>query len=218
MFKKLVGLLTVAVTGLFFVGTASADIAGSAHDLQSALFGTAADGEVCVVCHAPHDNSNANGDLLWNHTATSTTFLPYDSPSLDGASTGPGATSVLCLGCHDGTVAVDSYGGATGSLNIDGAGGNFGDVAAFGADMGNDHPIGIAYSPGTGAGQDAELNPVTDVVTFGVGTGTIDTMLFTSVVECASCHDVHNTASAGNNSLLVISNDGSGLCTTCHNK
>ena len=37
-------------------------------------------------------------------------------------------------------------------------------------------------------------------------------------MECASCHDVHNTASASNQNLLLISNTASALCLTCHNK
>lgn len=216
MFKKLAGLTLVA--GLLFAGTASAGIEGSAHDLRSAVFGTST-GEICVLCHAPHENLNANGELLWNHVATTTTFVPYDSPTLDGASAGPGATSVLCLGCHDGTIAVDSYGTVTGTLNIDGPGGDLGDVAAFGADMGNDHPVGVTYSPGTAVGQDAELNALNTAVTFGSGaTGTISTMLQAGAVECASCHDVHNTLSNGNATLLLINNASSDLCLTCHQK
>ena len=54
MFRKLAGL--AAVAGLFFVGTASAQIAGTAHDLSAV---TGAGAEVCVVCHAPHNNQNA---------------------------------------------------------------------------------------------------------------------------------------------------------------
>ena len=51
MFRKLVGLVTFAVSGLFLVGTASAAITGSKHDLRDGLFGTQI-AEICVVCHA----------------------------------------------------------------------------------------------------------------------------------------------------------------------
>lgn len=34
-------------------------------------------------------------------------------------------------------------------------------------------------------------------------------------VECASCHDPHNTT---NGTFLRRTNAGSGLCLTCHNK
>lgn len=205
MFKKLTGLAIVA--GLFIAGTASAQITSTAHDLRARLGIT----QICVVCHAPHNNQNADGDLLWNHDPTTQTFNPYTSPTLDGTSTGPGATSLLCLGCHDGVVAVDSYGGASGT-----------DVLAppfsFSADLSDDHPIGITYDPVA----DPELNATTTPVTFGnTDTGTVANLLQANAVECASCHDVHATLSGGaggNIDLLNVTNVGSALCLACHGK
>ena len=221
MFRKLVGLVTFAVSGLFLVGTASAAITGSKHDLRDGLFGTQI-AEICVVCHAPHNNLNANGELLWNHAASSWegAFTVYSSPSLDGSAGQPGATSQLCLGCHDGTIAVDSYGGASGTKYIDGSGGSFGDVAAFGRDLGNDHPVGITYATGNGTLFDSELKAVTSGVDWSDGStdGTVSDILFSNKVECASCHDVHNTKSNTAPKLLVVDNTGSLLCLTCHNK
>ena len=51
MFKKLTGLALVA--GLFLAGTASAQITSTAHDLRGDITGLT---EICVVCHAPHNN------------------------------------------------------------------------------------------------------------------------------------------------------------------
>ena len=221
MFRKLVGLLTIAVTGLLFSSVASAAIDGSAHDMVTDLTGTGATTEICVVCHAPHGNSNADGTLLWNRAVrTASVYTVYDSPTLDGLATAPGDTSLLCLGCHDGTIAIDNYGAITGGTQfIDGAGGAFADVAAFDVNLSNDHPIGVTYSPGTGTDEDAELNATTATASFVAGgAGTIADMLQASKVECASCHDVHNTRSDGGTKLLVISNTNSALCTTCHAK
>ena len=208
MFRKLAGL--TAVAGLFIAGTASAQIANTAHDLRGNIAGLT---EVCVVCHAPHNNQNAEGDLLWNHDPTTQTFTAYSSLTLDGASSGPGEVSLLCMGCHDGVVALDAYGGgaaAEGPLT-----GNL----AFGADLSNDHPVGITYDPAA----DAELNATTTSVTYGnAATGTVADMLSgAGTVECGSCHDVHATLSggiSGNGTLLSVSNDGSGLCFACHAK
>jgi predicted CXXCH cytochrome family protein len=225
MFRKLVGLTTFAVSGLFLAGTASAAISGSKHDLSTYDFGTNGSiQEICVVCHAPHNNGNAQDTLLWNRVTNTTTYTPYDSPSLDDPGTPtPGATSMLCLGCHDGTVAVDSYGGATGTNFIDGQGGDFGDVAAFDANLSNDHPIGITYISGTGTIWDSEMHtPSTKTITYGSESpttgGFVSDLLYSNKVECASCHDVHNTKSAGNLKLLNVTNDGSTLCLSCHNK
>jgi predicted CXXCH cytochrome family protein len=49
-------------------------------------------------------------------------------------------------------------------------------------------------------------------------TGTVADLLFDNKVECASCHDVHNTVSATATKLLLIKNDVSKLCLSCHSK
>ena len=208
MFRKLAGL--TAVAGLFLAGTASAQIANTAHDLRGEITGLT---DVCIVCHAAHNNQNAQDDLLWNHDPTTQTFIPYGSPTLDGASAGPGPTSLLCMGCHDGVVALDAYGGVTTPSEGPLTGG-----LAFGADLSNDHPVGITYDTVA----DAELNATTTPVTFGnADTGTVANMLQAGAVECASCHDVHATLSGGaggNGFLLNVDNTGSNLCFACHNK
>ncbi len=66
-------------------------------------------GEVCVYCHTPH---GANGTIdapLWNRTNRNTTYTLYNKPLTSGQTpTPPGANSLVCLSCHDGTVAIDS--------------------------------------------------------------------------------------------------------------
>ena len=54
----------VAATALLFAQLASAGtITGSAHDFSGDGW---SGGEVCKTCHAPHNNLNAAGSLLWN--------------------------------------------------------------------------------------------------------------------------------------------------------
>jgi predicted CXXCH cytochrome family protein len=222
MFRKLAGL--TAVAGLFISGSAFAAMAGSAHDFSNVEFTTGVtSGEICVACHAPHENQNTTG-LLWNHTAQTTAiseYTTYTSPSLDGAAGNPGPVSYLCLSCHDGTVAVDSYGGNTGSWDVDDSRFANGGAVKFGTSLSNDHPIGITYSQGTGSGQDPELRP-TNFATYTLGNGTPtsidDDFLFEGVVECGSCHDVHATVSGTNPNLLLVDNAGSAFCLVCHNK
>ena len=222
MFRKLAGL--TAIAGLFIAGTASAAVTGSAHDFSSINFASGGTtGEVCVICHAPHSNQNAAGELLWNHAGSSNaidSYTVYSSSSLDGTAGNPGPVSYLCLGCHDGSVAVDAYGGAAGGALVSDA--LFGgDTAVFGTALSDDHPIGITYSPGTASGQDPELRATTyNSYTLGTGTSTsIDVdFLFGGVVECGSCHDVHNTKSVGNPKLLLVDNANSAFCLACHDK
>jgi predicted CXXCH cytochrome family protein len=103
-------------------------------------------------------------------------------------------------------VALDSYGGATGSTSIAG-------TANVGTDLANDHPVSFVYNAAL-ASNDGELFDPSTTTPLG-GSITAD-LLFSTQVECASCHDVHNTAN--NTSLLTINNAASALCLTCHDK
>jgi predicted CXXCH cytochrome family protein len=209
MLKKLVGLMVMTSMGLFWVGAAFADIDGSKHDFAGKSWGTHT--EICKVCHAPHDNQNSAGGLLWNHDMSSgVTYTAYSSPTFSITSPGdPSGVSLLCLSCHDGTVAVDSFGGDTG---VDGNKIASGDAAYVGNDLSNDHPISFIYPSATTAEQ---LFPTTKSVS---GVGTIADMLVggSNRVECSSCHDVHDKS--GITKMLLVDNNNSALCLVCHDK
>jgi len=186
-------------------------ITGSAHDFSA---NTWAGGQICVVCHAPHNNNNAAGSLLWNHTQTAATYTLYASPTLNAVPGQPVGVSKLCLSCHDGTVAIDSFGGRTGT--------SFAPAADnFGTDLSNDHPISIVYDAAL-VTLDGGLKAITSAANIGdagAKTGTISSNLLNATkVECSSCHDVHNTNAVTGSPLLKITSAGSALCLTCHNK
>lgn len=200
-----------AVVGLVSLPlVASAVITGSAHDFTTETWNTT--GEICVVCHTPHNgDTTIPGSPLWNHEITATAaFGVYASSTLNAGPMGqPDGLSKLCLSCHDGSVALDNFGGTTtGSTFISGN-------ALLGTDLSNDHPISFTYDTAL-ATADGELwDPATATVA-QLGGGTIAaTMLFSGQMECASCHDVHGTGVA---SLLRFSNANSDLCLTCHDK
>ena len=226
---------------LVAVPALSGTILGTKHDFTglNARAGVVAMGGVafsdygspCVYCHIPPeqklgDSTTQGGIQGWNRFVPATNaYQVYDSRTLDNKVKTPSAISLLCLSCHDGTVAVDSFGGATGT--------NFmtGPEAVGRADQGslaNDHPIGFVYDAAL-VTLDGSLHPTTNPVTIGTGgsrtrTGTIaNQLLFNGRLECASCHDVHNTFTASNGTgggapLLRITKAGSTICLTCHNK
>ncbi len=183
-------------------------IDGSKHDFSGKSWNQGGTGEICVVCHAAHDAATLPAAPLWNHDLTGATFIPYTGPGTLDASVGqPDGVSALCLSCHDGTVAVDSYGGKTGTDFISG-----GDL--IGTDLSNDHPISFTFNTALATADGGLHDPSS--VNSGLG-GTISAdMLFSGQMECASCHDVHDAD--GNSKLLVKLNTGSALCLTCHNK
>ena len=200
IFGVTLGLVLIA-------GLAGAQITGSEHDFSGQGWGTT---EICQPCHTPHNASTALPVVLWNHAVTSAVYTLYSSPTMNATTGQPGGVSKACLSCHDGTVALDSFGGSTGTTFISG-------TANFGTDLSNDHPVSFAYNNAL-ATADGGLHPPT-TTSSGLG-GTISAdMLFGATsdqVECASCHDVHNAANL--QSLLLKPNTGSALCLTCHNK
>lgn len=215
--------LTVGVTAFMLVsisGLALGGIQNSVHDLRGEL----GINEICIVCHVPHNaidpvTSGLDYAPLWDHEVSAATYTLYSSATLDHTPGQPDGSSKLCLSCHDGSVAVDNYGGVTtgtfsvGDATFDGLPGEtIGAKRDFGTGLDNDHPISFLYDPV--ATTDPEINPSTDPTPLG---GTIAAnMLVDGKVQCSSCHDVHDVD--GNSHLLVIDNTGSQMCVTCHKK
>jgi hypothetical protein len=204
--------------------TAGQGIAKTSHDttIWSFNFG----GPICVMCHAPHNPSNASAGPLWNHAMSAVAnYTLYKSSSTLATIDQPGPVSKLCLSCHDGTVAILSYGGNTGTMTMAQASGA-GAMSVIGTDLSNDHPIGFVYDATLVAKDPTKLKPTDTAVTIGSSTtktGTIATMLLDggTKMECSSCHDVHNkftVATLSGRGLVKVSTGGSKLCVTCHIK
>lgn len=74
-------------------------------------------GEVCVYCHAPHGANTKIKAPIWNRTINTGTYIIYDKMRTLNQPIGqPGANSLTCLSCHDGTIAIDSV------INMPGSG------------------------------------------------------------------------------------------------
>lgn len=175
-------------------------------------------GEICKPCHTPHFAHPENG-ALWNHAMSSASYTLFDGST--GSSTDFDTRSRLCLGCHDGTVALDSFGGTTG-INF------IGPVGNLGVDFTNDHPVGktgVYPTSGTSSSFNVATINTSRPTTATVGTSPntlsvrqwIDATGATKyVVSCSSCHNVHNRGNYPH--MLNFSNASSALCLTCHIK
>jgi len=135
----------------------------------------------------------------------------------------PGSVSRLCLSCHDGTVAVNEYGFAPGRTESRGAATHYiADQFKIGGagNLTNHHPIGFSYLD-VAQHDDEIADP--DTVVNGAGAGskemtTIRSLLYGGeMMECVTCHDVHNTKNTGE-TFLWKSDRNSGFCLTCHLK
>jgi Zn-finger protein len=120
---------------------------------------------LCTFCHTPHKASTTR--LLWNHTLSGNSFswqeattaagttLPTLGPTYKGA-------SIMCLSCHDGSVAVGDvawfaespHSGGSAMLGpitnptfltaTGNAAGNMGSAVAV-TNLAGNHPVGIPY-------------------------------------------------------------------------
>lgn len=221
-------LMTAGFASIALASGSGAGIAGSPHDFSSEPWNGRH--EICRVCHVPHDHGEAtqyymNG-LLWNHGVTAATYTMYDqawSSTLNGAqSAQPDGTSKLCLSCHDGTVAVDTFDKyAGGSIFMSDYDIGF-QVPRFldggNLDLRGTHPLSIQYDTSA----DPNLN---DPAATQMGlSGVINDVLDSGKVQCSACHDVHDQESVPATHLLRVAQTvaqggtASGLCLTCHIK
>ena len=176
-----------------------ADITGSAHDFSSHSW---SGGETCIVCHTPHNaDQTIVASPLWNHQVTSSVYELYSSATMDATMGQPAGVSRLCLSCHDGTVATDSYGGTEGTAFITGS-------ANVGTDLSGNHPVGITWSHQTVEGCGTQCHDLSN------GTFTYEVAFYDGKVECASCHDPHNNTVEPH--MLRVTLAGSELCLYCH--
>ncbi len=214
--------ILVALAVLLSGQGASAGVAQTKHNFSSPtespnafFWGTT---QVCVFCHAVHNADQDNG-ALWNHeTNPLQPYQMYSSPTIDMTqSAAPHKGSLICLSCHDGTIAVNSLNnlpgpggagtyGTPGGSGLDGTGRLTSASDAYvGTDLSNDHPVGITYD----SSQDPNFHTKT-----GNSQSYPDKLLSEGLyVECTSCHDPHDDTYSN---FLIESNAGSALCTRCH--
>lgn len=197
---------TLLFLAIFLTGSVIPQgVVGSKHDFSSRAWNTQA--ALCGVCHVPHNGppENAGVSLLWNPTLSLATYDLYTSGTLKGSITQPRASSKLCLGCHDGTVAINmSWGGdeyVTGRAKV-------------GTDLRDSHPISVKWQHQTLSGGNSSICMNCHF------TSIVVTPFYDGYVECASCHEPHNKAplNPGGAFMLRLDNTGSQLCFICHDK
>jgi predicted CXXCH cytochrome family protein len=133
----------------------------------------------------------------------------------------PGGSSKLCLSCHDGSIAIASYGyGSSSRIGVGTTTAAGAILIGGGGDLRNHHPIGFEYMDARS--NDDEIAAPT--ATFKNSSIEIQSVLYntdgtlgTGSMECGSCHSVHNTKNTGKK-LLWIEDTDSDLCLSCHLK
>jgi hypothetical protein len=184
--------------------------------------------EVTTLTYTPYTSGNGAIGLTGDHETSSIIASIGDISQ-------PVSVSKLCLSCHDGSVGLNAYGlapvdpilnpASATSFMVNDLGGSFlnGNVRLStntknyligeGGDLTNHHPVGFDYI--AVANVDTEIADPSAKFSSGVA---ISDVLYERQMECATCHDVHNSRSGIGEKLLWESNYNSNFCCVCHLK
>jgi predicted CXXCH cytochrome family protein len=161
--------------------------------------------QVCVFCHIPH-NSSPLGPL-WNREDTGQNYTPYSSSTTDALPGQPTGSSLLCLSCHDGTIALGDLLSRDTDVTMTGGVTTIPeeDRSNLSTDLSDDHPISFDYDEALAGSDGSLVSPalLTDAVRLDVN----------GQLQCTSCHDPHDDT---NDKFLVIDPVNGALCETCH--
>jgi len=160
--------------------------------------------EICIFCHTPHNSRPVAP--LWNRNDPGVTYTPYNSSTFQALPGQPDGSSILCLSCHDGTVALGNVLSRTTPINF-----ATGDLMPTGVsnlttNLRNDHPVSFLYNSALAA-SDRQLKSPNNI--------TPPVSLKNERLQCTSCHDPHKNLYSD---FLVASPQNSNLCNSCHQR
>jgi predicted CXXCH cytochrome family protein len=191
-----------------FPGAHSQSVVNSLHNLSVSGPGSiraSSEQEICLFCHTPH--SAKPDSPLWNRDDPGVFYNLYTSSTIQAVPGQPANSSILCLSCHDGTIAlgnvlsrasdIDFSGGITmmppGNSNIS-------------TDLSDDHPVSFEYNSALAAADGQLIDPTLITPPVRLENGNL---------ECTSCHDPHSNIF---DNFLVLTNQFSDLCYKCHDR
>ncbi|QQR75578.1 MAG: cytochrome c3 family protein [Holophagales bacterium] len=200
--------VTAAIVALTFASGAgaqrAANVQNTRHNLSVSGPGTVkalTEDRICVFCHTPH-NSTPQAPL-WNRGLEPQTYSVYWSPTLKAAPLPqPSGPTKLCLSCHDGTIALGTVVNPAAGIAMSG-GGVIPPASAsmFGLDLSGHHPVSFPYH--TALPNANLVSPPPPVLSYGAA----------DEIHCITCHDPHDDQFG---KFLVMDNQASALCLTCH--
>lgn len=160
---------------------------------------------ICIFCHTSH--SAKPRTPLWNREDPGTFYTIYDNniSSTMQATTGqPDGTSIMCLSCHDGTIALGKVLSQPEEISFGGGMSTMPNKRSnLKTDLSDDHPVSFIYNSSL-ASTDGQLK---DKPMFPAH---VD---INSKMQCTSCHDPHNNPYK---MFLNAPTENSELCMNCH--
>jgi predicted CXXCH cytochrome family protein len=205
--KRLVNLIIIT-TFCFLAKVEAQSIVTTKHNLSVSGSGTVkatSETEICLFCHTPHNSRTVAP--LWNRNDPALTYTLYQSSMLNALPGQPDGTSILCLSCHDGTVALGSVLSRPSAISMTTTGGFLpSGVSNLSQNLRNDHPVSFVYDAAL-ATADGQLKPPSGI--------SPPVALKSGKVQCTSCHDPHKNILSD---FLVATSVNSNLCNSCHQR
>lgn len=198
---------------LFFLmmipaGAGAQSIINSAHNLSTTGPGdvrAVSESEICIFCHTPHNSLPSSP--LWNKDDPGYTYTLYHSSTSEAVPGQPDGASILCLSCHDGTTALGNVLSRTDDIGFSGGITTLPPGSTnMSTDLADDHPISFDFTTGLAAA-DGQLKDPSAIVA--------PVALYNGRMQCTSCHDPHRDLT---NDFLVLTNQFSELCFSCHDR
>lgn len=224
MIRKTVAGLSLLLLGIPSIGSGQSLVSDTVHNLSVSgpgEFKSLEETEICVFCHTPHIALPRTP--LWNHELSAAAYYrPYRSPTLDAGQFGGEAgvvdgSSRLCLGCHDGTVALGALVARPGRREARGRMGALppGSRGYIGTDLSGAHPISFVVSPALIAANNAKDTPLR---TLSEMTMDPKVKLDTDMkVQCTSCHNPHSDENfAASGVRFWAKSSFEEVCIVCH--
>ncbi|MEI6455622.1 MAG: cytochrome c3 family protein [bacterium] len=203
--KKYISTILFAIL-VFSLHSGAQSIVSTVHNLSVSGPGSVkatSESEICIFCHTPHNGRPDHP--LWNRNDPGLTYTLYNSSTTQALPGQPDGSSILCLSCHDGTIALGNVISRTTPIQM--AGGITTMPAGLSnltQDLSNDHPISFVYDAALAQGDGQLKDPATLV-------GNVK--LENNKLQCTSCHDAHKNV---NGDFLVATTQSSDLCLYCH--
>jgi hypothetical protein len=176
---------------------------------------------ICRFCHTTH--AAAPKQPLWNHELSQGAYYQtYQSPTFDAALSGqtsfvPDGSSKLCLGCHDGTVALGAFRGSSRRTRGPESLGALppGARGYIGTDLSGSHPISFEVTASLIAANNAKDTPLKSVIEMKSDERVrLDS---SNKVQCTSCHDAHSDANFASSGIHFWAKPTfSEVCIVCH--
>ncbi len=200
-------VLLFIVLVVIFSDIFSQSISTTKHNLSSQSSNTvkaSIETEICIFCHTPH--SSAQKKSLWNRTDPNlASYTLYSSSTLRANINRPDGSSIKCLSCHDGSVALGSVVSRSSTISFGVNSLMPSGKTNLGQNLSNDHPISFIYDVAL-AGLNPELkipSQITPPVKLDIN----------EKLQCTACHDPHTNLT---NKFLVATSESSVLCNSCH--